>query len=171
MCHFDELKNRNARAYGVAQVATRALDLEMAADSEFEVLGGMRKTSFMPPRRHSDSEYVKWQTVPRDLKGKHVSLDELEALFPEDDRHSGIKVIREDERHAIYGHTILTPGKYDFTTQLAYGCKTCNGIFVGHPVIVDENSIGIQPLAGREGYDANCIRCHSRLYESTWKVS
>lgn len=121
-----------------------------------------------PPNRHGDMERIFWSNVPVNLRGKVVSLDELKKLFPENQDYHPVEKLEEDNKHATYGRRTKPITFHEF---LAYECKSCQKLIIGPPRIKDENTIGQQPLCGREGYNVYCTNCHTELKESTWAMS
>jgi hypothetical protein len=125
------------------------------------------KKSFMPPQMPGDFERLLWDRVPADLRGKVVSLDELNSLFPKNDSYSAISVIKENSWYKIYGRSC----KARYPIRIAYQCKKCNAIIIGMPEMIEEDSIGEMPLCGREGYSLYCKRCNNLLEDITIKAS
>ena len=109
-----------------------------------------------------DSERNRWEQFPKGLKGKIISRDELNEIFPKEGNWSKIKVISANKAYTVYGRRKKDGLKFDL--PLAYDCNNCDNIILGPPRIEDDESIndGV-PLSGSLGYDSYCTNCDHRL--------
>ena len=111
----------------------------------------------MTDSQPGDWERKQWAGIPKDLEGKVVSLEDLNASFP----NYNIDVIRKGTD--IWGeeNEVLIYGDKDIKSSLAYKCPSCESIVIGPPKIEDHNTIALQ--GGSITYHAECKKCKNEL--------
>jgi hypothetical protein len=121
---------------------------------------------FMPPAKSSNGEYYNWVETPPGLEGMIVSLDELNHFFPSKPGESEIEVTEEHDNYLVYGKQI-GEGPFKFIQNMAYQCKKCDEIIVGHPIIKDKISIYEESSERNNGHDMYCRNCTNHLKSKT----
>ena len=118
-----------------------------------------------PKKSGTVLELFQWRTLSSELEGKIVTLDELKRMFPADASYSGVEVINESRTYAVYGRRrLLNSGN----ERLAYQCKMCGNMALGHPVVEEINP---KAMAGRESCETYCHQCYAYLFEMGVKRS
>jgi len=103
-----------------------------------------------------DFEKARWTEIP-DLKGKVMTLEELDTMFPSEGNLSSVTVLEEGPKYEILGRTKKI-GTHSIPQPLAYRCNSCGNIYMGPPEIIDLSTMGT--LSGKESYELYCPKGH-----------
>jgi len=110
-------------------------------------------------------ETSKWTNdITSGLEEKLTTKEEVEAMFPENEEFSAVRVIEDKEfKGIIYGRKKKGEKITFFDQFLAYHCSYCKKTYFGPPIVKEFSMDDAEPLAGQDGYTLNCHGCYREL--------